>query len=88
MSPTFVILAGSVPTKALVDSKATISSVSGQWFEGIEKSAWTMPVFHPSFLLRNPTKKNEMLVDIHAIREKYMEVFPEDTLNPLTPVFR
>lgn len=85
INPALIVLAGSVALRAFFDSRTTISSVRGTWFGGEEGKPWIMPVYHPSYLLRKQAMKHEMVTDIKAIREKYLELFPNDPLNPLTP---
>lgn len=86
VAPDIVVLAGAVATRAILGKSSKISTVRGCWFENVHGVAWTMPIFHPSFLLRKPTMKKDMVVDIHSIREKYIDLFPGDSLNDLTPV--
>lgn len=86
VGPDIVILAGAVSTRAILGKSAKISTMRGFWFENVHGVPWTMPIFHPSFLLRKPTMKKDMVVDIHSIREKYIDLFPDDSLSDLTPV--
>jgi uracil-DNA glycosylase len=63
VDPTIIILAGAIPLKAVLDVTG-ITKVRGQWFstELMGRSRMVMPVFHPSYLLRNATKKFDMKV--------------------------
>jgi len=59
------------------DSGLPISKVRGRWYE--HNGKWIMPVFHPSYLLRNPNKtpgspKALTWKDIQEIRRKMDEI--------------
>ncbi len=53
--PRLLVLLGSTPTKWILKTQEAISKLRGQWFQwrGME----VMPMFHPSYLLRNPSNK-------------------------------
>jgi uracil-DNA glycosylase len=63
VDPSIVILAGAIPLKSVLDVTG-ITKVRGQWFstELMGRSRMVMPVFHPSYLLRNASKKFDMKV--------------------------
>ena len=57
--------------------KTGITSLRGKWTQ-LDRS-WVMPIFHPSYLLRNPTRdpgspKALMWEDIREVRRKYDEL--------------
>ena len=54
--PKIILLAGSTAVKSLLDTKMPISKIRGQWFDGPFNSK-IMPIFHPSYLLRNESKE-------------------------------
>jgi DNA polymerase len=61
----------------ILNEKRGITKVRGQWTE--VGNCWVMPVFHPAYLLRNPSKKpgspkSLMWEDIQAVRAKYDEL--------------
>ena len=62
VKPSVIILAGSTATKALLKNKTKISQIRGVWqnWEGIS----VMPIFHPSYLLRNPSRVEGGLIDL------------------------
>ncbi|GGE26108.1 uracil-DNA glycosylase [Marinithermofilum abyssi] len=70
--PKLIVTLGSAPTRAMIDPKARITRVRGQWFE--RKGVRMMPTFHPAYLLRNPDSKREAWQDFQAIRDAYREV--------------
>lgn len=53
VDPAVILLAGATAVEGLLGIKGGISRLRGQWrpWEG----RWLMPVFHPSYLLRNPS---------------------------------
>jgi uracil-DNA glycosylase len=63
VNPSMIILAGATPLKALLDMTG-ITKVRGHWFsvELMGRMRMLMPIFHPSYLLRNATKKFDMKV--------------------------
>ncbi len=78
LSQAFIILlAGSTALKALIDPNASITRQRGEWIEW--KGKWVMPVFHPSYLLRNQSKevgspKWLMWQDIKKVKQKFDEL--------------
>ncbi len=50
--PEVIILCGMTAVKSMMETKLPISKIRGQWFEGPCNSKM-MPIFHPSYLLRN-----------------------------------
>lgn len=54
--PKIIILTGSTPVKNILNTKTPISKIRGQWFDGPLGSK-IMPIFHPSYLLRNETNE-------------------------------
>jgi len=55
INPEVIVCLGSTPTKWLLKSTEGISKIRGKWFKwrGID----LMPMFHPSYLLRNQSRK-------------------------------
>lgn len=56
IKPKLIILAGSTAVQAVMKTKDPISRIRGKWFEH-ESGAKVMPVFHPSYLLRNDSRE-------------------------------
>ena len=54
LSPKIIILAGSTAVQSFLGIKEPISKIRGQWIE--KNNIKYMPIFHPSYLLRNPSK--------------------------------
>jgi DNA polymerase len=56
MRPKIILLAGAVAVKNVLETQVGISKIRGQWFDGPFDSK-IMPIFHPSYLLRNQSKE-------------------------------
>lgn len=77
VNPKIIMLTGRHSMKAILDERQPISRVRGQWYQ--RDGRWIMPVFHPAYLLRNPSRepgspKWLMWQDAQAIRRKYEEL--------------
>lgn len=68
--PEVIVVMGNTALRNLLEVKAGISSVRGQFrdYQGIK----VMPTFHPAYLLRDPSKKRETWDDLKKVIE-YLE---------------
>jgi DNA polymerase len=60
VDPQVILLAGTTAVEGLLGIKGGITKLRGQWRQGEGGSLegrWLMPIFHPSYLLRNPSKE-------------------------------
>jgi len=66
IKPKVIISLGNTPTKALLNTKKSITQMRGEFYDynGIK----LMPTFNPAYLLRDPTKKREVWEDMKMIR--------------------
>ena len=76
VDPLMMLLTGNVATESLL-GQTGITRLRGQWFQ--VDGRWAMPIFHPAYLLRNPsrepgTPKALMWQDIQEVRRKYDEL--------------
>jgi len=76
IDPLIMLLTGNVACQSIL-GKTGITSLRGQWNQWQER--WVMPIFHPSYLLRNPSKapgspKALMWDDIREARRKLDEM--------------
>jgi len=76
VDPLMMLLSGNVATQSLL-GKVGITKLRGQWFDYY--GCPTMPIFHPAYLLRNPSRKPggpKALTwqDIQEVRRKYDEM--------------
>lgn len=82
IDPKIILLTGGVSMRSVLnETKQGITKMRGQWFE--VDGRWVMPIFHPAYLLRNPSKeagspKALMWQDIQAVRKKYNEVIEQN----------
>lgn len=90
IDPRIILLTGAVSMHSLLDEKRVgITKMRGQWHQ--VNGRWLMPIFHPAYLLRNPSKqpgspKSLMWQDIQEVRRKYDELglVPPDQKDPAT----
>ena len=71
-----MLLMGNVACQAIL-GQTGITRMRGQWRQ--IQGRWVMPIFHPSYLLRNPARtpnspKALMWDDIREVRRKYNEL--------------
>jgi uracil-DNA glycosylase len=76
VDPLIMLLTGNVACQSIL-GKTGITSLRGQWTQ--IQGRWVMPIFHPSYLLRNPSRepgapKAQMWDDIREVRRKYDEL--------------
>jgi uracil-DNA glycosylase len=76
IDPLVILLTGNIACQSVLD-KTGITTLRGQWFQ--VDGRWLMPIFHPSYLLRNPARgpgspKALMWEDIKEARRKYDEL--------------
>ena len=65
LKPKVIVALGATATRGLLNVSTGISKLRGQWhtFEGTP----LMPTFHPAYLLRDPSKKREVWVDLQEV---------------------
>jgi DNA polymerase len=76
MNPRVILLMGNVACQSVL-RKTGITSLRGKWIQMDER--WVMPIYHPSYLLRNQARapgspKAQMWDDIREVRRKYDEL--------------
>ena len=76
INPAIILLTGNVACQSFL-GRTGITSLRGQWIQ--QQNHWVMPIFHPSYLLRNQSKepgspKSLMWDDIREVRRKYDEL--------------
>lgn len=66
--PKIIVCLGRISAMRLIKPDFKITKEHGQWFE---KGQFLMTaVYHPALLLRDPRRKEDMLVDMKAVKEK------------------
>jgi DNA polymerase len=68
IDPKIIVCLGRISAARLIKPDYKITKEHGTF---VQKGSFLMTaVYHPAFLLRNPTKKEEMLQDMKAIKQK------------------
>jgi len=80
IDPRVILLTGNVACQSVL-KKTGITSLRGKWTQIDDH--WIMPIFHPSYLLRNPVRepgspKSLMWEDIREVRKKYDKLTKKD----------
>ena len=75
LKPRIILLCGRVAVSSFIDTKLGITKIRGKWFEGPYFSKM-MPIFHPSYLLRNDSREKGspkwlMWQDIKEVKKVY-----------------
>lgn len=75
LKPKIILLCGNIAVQSFLESPRGITKVRGQWFDG-PFGAKMMPIFHPSYLLRNDSREKGspkwlMWQDIQEIKRVY-----------------
>jgi uracil-DNA glycosylase len=72
--PKVLVLCGGTAAGALLPQSQGITRLRGRWFDlsipGLDRPVPTLPMFHPSFLLRAPERKREAWRDLLALRAR------------------
>lgn len=81
LKPRIILLCGNVAVKSMLNTHLGVTKVRGKWFDGPNDSKM-MPIFHPSYLLRNDSKEKNspkwlMWQDIKEIRRFYNSLFAD-----------
>ncbi len=71
LRPRVIVCLGAVAAKRLMDPEFRMSDFHGQWYcvDGI----WLTAIYHPSALLRDPSKRPDTFRDLLSIRAKLKE---------------
>ena len=77
VDPKVILLTGASSVKGVTGDKRGITKIRGEWIEW--EGRWCMPIFHPAYLLRNPSREKGkpkwlMWQDIQAVRDKLNEL--------------
>ena len=91
VDPAVIVLAGSTAMETILGVKGGISGLRGQWQQW--NGRWVMPLFHPSYLLRNPSPDEGRPVsltrsDLIEVRRRLNKLRPLSTKPSLDSVGR
>ena len=70
--PKIIICLGRISAMKLMREDFKITREHGQWME--KAGVWMMAMYHPSALLRDPSKRPEAFVDLKALQSKIREI--------------
>lgn len=70
--PKIIVCLGRTAAAYVYDPEIRISRDRGTW--RIRKGIWILPTFHPSALLRDPSKKKQAWQDMQSLRDKCKEL--------------
>jgi DNA polymerase len=83
--PKLLVLAGGTAARALLPPGPGITRLRGRWFDlaipGLDRPVPTLPMFHPSFLLRAPERKREAWQDLLALKAR-LDALPRTEGTP------
>ncbi len=68
INPKVIVCLGRISAMRLIKPDFKITKEHGVWFK--KGNFYVTAVYHPALLLRDPRKKEEMLADMKAIKEK------------------
>ena len=72
INPKVIVCLGRISAMKLIKPDFKITKEHGQWFE--KGKFLITAVYHPALLLRDPHKKEEMMTDMKAIKQKLDEM--------------
>jgi len=70
--PKIIVCLGRIAAKRLIDPDFRITASHGKWYH--KGSFRMMAVYHPSALLRDPSKREDMLKDMMEIQKEYKKL--------------
>ena len=72
IQPRVLVCLGRIAAMRLIKPDFRITREHGKWF--CKNGLWMMAVYHPSALLRDPSRREDMLRDLHEVRRKLEEL--------------
>ena len=81
--PKIIVCLGRIAAMRIIDPNFRITRQHGQWFQraGVHMTA----LYHPSALLRDPSKRPETFLDLKSIQGKIKQLCPGTFVDPLLP---
>ena len=68
VNPKVIVCLGRVAAKRIIDPEYRITKSHGQWID--RNDVWITAIYHPSALLRDPSKRPETFEDLLSIRAR------------------
>jgi len=75
IKPDIICTLGSTASQALLNVNTSITAMRGRFYD--YKGIPVMPTFHPSYLLRNESKKKEVWHDMQLVMKKMQDSIPK-----------
>ena len=75
LQPKIIVCLGRIAAMKLIRENYRITREHGQWVQ--KGDIWFTGMYHPSALLRDPSKRPEAFTDLLGLREKVREVCPQ-----------
>lgn len=72
IQPRVIVCLGRIAAKRIIDPDYRITKSHGQWIQ--KNDVWMTAIYHPSALLRDPSKRPETFLDLLCIRAKLQEL--------------
>lgn len=72
LRPKIIVCLGRIAAMRIIKPEFKISQEHGKWFE--KNGVWTMAMFHPAALLRDPRRRPEAFEDLKVLQAKINEV--------------
>ncbi len=67
IKPKVIVSLGNTPTKALLNTKKSITQMRGEFYD--YNGMKLIPTFNPAYILRDPSKKREVWEDMKMVRD-------------------
>lgn len=75
INPSIIVCLGRISAMRIIKPDFKITREHGKWFK--KGRFYITAVYHPSLLLRDPSKREEMLIDFLEIEKKFNEIINE-----------
>ena len=72
VKPKIIVCLGRVAAKRIIHSDYSITKEHGRWV--YSEGTWITAIYHPSALLRDPSKRPETFTDLLSIRQRIRDV--------------
>lgn len=83
LRPKIIVCLGRIAATRIIDKEFRITRQHGQWFQraGVHMTA----LYHPSALLRDPSKRPETFQDLKGIQARIRDLCPDTFTDPILP---
>lgn len=72
LKPKIIVCLGRIAARRMIDSDFRITKDHGTWYQ--HNGIWMTALYHPSALLRDPSKRPETFEDLLIIRDKMQQL--------------